>query len=383
MNLNKRKNDSKIVSLSNEKFNQLNKFFYSLFKKIAFKIDAEVAHELTIKSMKHLGAWINSTPTDPRFECQAMGLLFKSPIGLAAGLDKNAEAITFLSSLPFSFVEVGTVTPLPQDGNPKPRLFRYPEEESLRNCMGFNNEGALVVLKNIQNAERRGKILGVNLGKNKTTPNDQAQNDYAKLYEIFAPHSDYLVINVSSPNTPGLRDLLQDQGLRDIFVAVSEKRLKCFRPLLVKVSPDMSQDELSSVVHLVKEFKLSGIIATNTTIMTERGVGGVSGKLLFEKSRATRKYLLSLLKETPEIELIGVGGFSSYEDIVDFWRDGGRLVQLYSAFIFQGPNLLFDIEKRLAEEMNVKKMKSFDEFHRSLIPLTVHSSSEPGYTSHW
>jgi dihydroorotate dehydrogenase len=371
MNFKKRKTDLKnenSLFLKTLKLsNRINESFYSFFKSVAFKLDAEVAHEFTIKSMGYLGGWINSRPSDPRFSLKAMGLTFKGPIGLAAGLDKNAEAINFLTSLPFSFVEVGTVTPLPQEGNPKPRLFRYIEEESLRNCMGFNNLGAKGVLKNIQNADRREKILGVNLGKNKITPNELAHKDYANLYETFAPHADYLVINVSSPNTPGLRDLLQDQGLRDIFQSVSEKRSQCPRPLLVKVSPDMSQDELTSVVNLVKEFKLSGIIATNTTIMPERGAGGVSGKLLYEKSKATRKFLLSLLKETPEIELIGVGGFSSYEDIVEFWKDGGKLVQLYSAFVFQGPKILVDIEKRLAADMTANRMTNFEEFRKFLI----------------
>ncbi|MBC7537226.1 MAG: quinone-dependent dihydroorotate dehydrogenase [Bacteriovorax sp.] len=333
---------------------------------MAFKLDAEIAHELTIKSMHLLGPWVNNTPTDPRFKLQAMGLNFKSPIGLAAGLDKNAAAINFLTYLPFSFIEVGTVTPLPQEGNPKPRLFRYIEEESLRNCMGFNNDGADAIVKNIQNSDRREKILGANLGKNKLTPNEQAQNDYATLYEKFAPHSDYLVINVSSPNTPGLRDLLGDIGLREIFQAVTEKRKNFYRPLLVKVSPDMNQDELTSVVNLVKEYELSGIIATNTTIMPDRGAGGISGKLLYENARNTRKFLLEQLKETPAIELIGVGGFSSYEDCLDFWKMGGRLIQLYSAFVFQGPKILHDIEKKLADDMTKKNIASFDEFRSSL-----------------
>lgn len=339
---------------------------YPLFKNIAFKLDAEVAHELTIKSMHLLGPWVKPTPTDPRFKLETMGLTFQSPIGLAAGLDKNAEAINFLSYLPFSFIEVGTVTPKPQPGNEKPRLFRYPEEESLRNCMGFNNLGMDKILSNINESNRRGKILGVNLGKNKITDNDRAKDDYAVLYEKFAPVSDYLVINVSSPNTPGLRDLLQDKGMREIFEAVRIKRKNNPKPLLVKVSPDMRDEELSSVVNLVKEFKLSGIIATNTTIMPERGAGGVSGKLLFEKAKRTRKFLLERLKETPEIELIGVGGFSSYEDILDYWRDGGKLVQLYSAFIFQGPPLLYEIEKKLSDDMTVKKVTSFEEFLSSI-----------------
>ena len=344
----------------------MNSKLYPFFKNFAFKLDAEMAHELTLKSMSLLGPWVNNIPTDPRFELKSMGLKFQSPIGLAAGLDKNAIAINFLTYLPFSFVEVGTVTPLPQDGNPKPRLFRYIEEESLRNCMGFNNAGAEVVFKNIVQSNRRSKILGVNLGKNKITPNDLAQNDYATLYEKFAPVSDYLVINVSSPNTPGLRDLLQDTGLRNIFEAVSEKRKICMRPLLVKVSPDMDQVELASVVNLVKEYELNGIIATNTTIMPERGAGGVSGKLLYEKSRLTRKFLLEQLRETPAIELIGVGGFSSFEDCLDFWKMGGRLIQLYSAFVFQGPRILHEIEKRLAADMTNKKISHFEEFRQSL-----------------
>jgi dihydroorotate dehydrogenase len=357
----------KFQSIIEEKFfNKINSKLYPMFKNVAFKLDAEIAHELTLKSMHLLGPWVNNTPTDPRFKLEAMGLNFKGPIGLAAGLDKNATAINFLTYLPFSFVEVGTVTPFPQEGNPRPRLFRYIGEESLRNCMGFNNAGAEAILKNIQNSDRREKILGVNLGKNKITPNDQAFNDYAILYEKFAPHCDYLVINVSSPNTPGLRDLLQDQGLRDIFKAVTEKREKFYRPLLVKVSPDMNHQELASVVNLVKEYELSGIIATNTTIMPERGAGGVSGKLLFEKARSTRKFLLDQLKETPEIELIGVGGFSSYEDCLDFWKMGGRLIQLYSAFVFQGPKILHDIEKKLAEDMTKRNIASFDEFRSSL-----------------
>lgn len=337
---------------------------YSIFKNMAFKLDAEMAHELTIKSMHLLGPWVKPKPNsnDERFKLNVMGLDFKSPIGLAAGLDKNAEAINFLTYLPFSFIEVGTVTPLPQSGNPKPRLFRYIEEESLRNSMGFNNKGADIALQNILNSDRRDKILGVNLGKNKITPNESAQEDYALLYEKFAPFLDYLVINVSSPNTPGLRDLLGDQGLRDIFKAVAKKRKKIYRPLLVKISPDMEDDQLRSVVNLVKEYELNGIIATNTTIIPERGAGGVSGKLLYQKARQTRQFLLEEIKETPAVELIGAGGFASYEDCLDFWKMGGKLIQLYSAFVFKGPNLLHDIEKKMANDMNKKKCANFAEF---------------------
>lgn len=336
---------------------------YPLFKKLAFAMDAERAHELTIHTMKVAGPFLPDPKDQPLFHYRSMGLDFKSPIGLAAGLDKNAEALSFLTSLPFGFVELGTVTPKPQEGNDKPRLFRYPEEESLRNRMGFNNFGADIVLKNLLKARRRGKIIGANLGKNKVTSNEDAPLDYAVLYEKFAPHSDYLVINVSSPNTPGLRDLLKDAGLRQIFEAVDQKRKTLKKPLLVKVSPDMVLEELSSVVGLVNEFKLDGIIATNTTIMKERGEGGMSGRVLTKKARETREYLLKEIKHSKsDCVLIGVGGFSGFNDLMDFWRAGGSLVQIYSAFIFQGPQMLFDIHSQLEQEMKKRRVSSFEEF---------------------
>ncbi len=334
---------------------------------MAFAMDAERAHELTIHSMRSLGGFLPDHKDDSRFHLKRMGLEFKNPIGLAAGLDKNAEAIAFLTSLPFGFVEVGTVTPKPQAGNDRPRLFRYPEEESLRNRMGFNNFGSEVVLENVKKASRRDKILGVNLGKNKVTSNEDAPKDYALLYRDFAPHSDYLVINVSSPNTPGLRDLLKDAGLRQIFEAVDLERKRNHKPLLVKVSPDMALEELSSVVGLVNEYKLDGIIATNTTIIKERGEGGISGKLLLRKSRETREHLLKEMKKShSEGVLIGVGGISSFEDLMDFWRAGGSLAQIYSAFIFQGPALLFQIEERLELEYKKRGVKTFEEFLHSV-----------------
>lgn len=343
------------------------KLSYPFFKNIAFSLDAELAHEFTIHSMKMMGKYLPSHPDDSRFHLKAMGLNFSNPIGLAAGLDKNGEAISFMTHLPFGFVEIGTVTPKPQTGNDKPRLFRYPEEESLRNKMGFNNLGSQVVLNNLKSANRRGKIIGVNLGKNKITPNEEAPADYARLYQDFAAYADYLVINVSSPNTPGLRDLLKDTGLRQIFEAVDVERKKYPKALLVKVSPDMALEELSSVVGLVNEYKLDGIIATNTTIIKERGEGGVSGKLLASKARATREYLLREIKKShSKTELIGVGGISHFSDLMDFWRSGGRLAQIYSAFVFQGPGVLFDMEKQLDLEFKKRGTKNFEEFLDSL-----------------
>ena len=330
-------------------------------------MDAEKAHDLAIQSMKMIGKFLPDQPTDSRFAVSAMGLNFKNPIGLAAGLDKNAEVVSFMTHLPFGFVEVGTVTPKAQDGNVKPRLFRYAEEESLRNCMGFNNQGSIAILKNLINSNKRGKIVGVNLGKNKLTENADAPLDYASLYQDFAPHCDYLVINVSSPNTPGLRDLLKDAGLRQIFEAVSSERKKITKPLLVKVSPDMDQDELASVVGLVNEYRLDGIIATNTTIMVDRGPGGVSGKLLTKKARATREFLLKEIKNThSKCELIGVGGISSFNDLMDFYQSGGKLVQVYSGFIFKGPPMLYSFEEQLGQEFKKRGVRNFEEFLHSV-----------------
>lgn len=339
---------------------------YSLFRAGAFKLDPELAHNLAINSVKFSGPLLSNRKSEIDFDVHALGMHFKNPVGLAAGLDKNAEAIDFFTHIPFGFVEVGTVTPMPQEGNDKPRLFRYPLEESIRNRMGFNNAGSEVVLKNIVNSNRRGKILGVNLGKNKLTPNDLAARDYAQLYKSFAPVADYLVINVSSPNTPGLRDLLSDHGLRQIFEAISIERKIINRPLLVKISPDMSNEQMSSVVNLVKEFSLEGIIATNTTIIPERGDGGMSGKILYRKAKLVREYLLKELRETPEIELIGVGGFSSFDDLKEFWSAGGKLAQIYSALIYQGPGLLYTIESNLEREFKQIGCENFSEYQQTL-----------------
>lgn len=317
--------------------------------------------------MKLLGKYLPNHETTKELQVKAMGLTFANPIGLAAGLDKNAEAISYFTHLPFGFVEIGTVTPKPQIGNDKPRLFRYPEEESLRNKMGFNNLGADIVLKNLKLSNRRGKIIGVNLGKNKATPNDQAVFDYRSLYKTFCEDADYLVINVSSPNTPGLRDLLKDKGLRDIFEGLAIERMIKKIPLLIKVSPDMVDEELLSTVALVNEFSLDGIIATNTTIMKDRGDGGVSGKLLSQQSKLVREILLKEIKKThSKAELIGVGGISTFNELMDFWKAGGKLAQVYTAFVYGGPPLIYSFECLLKAEYKKRGVKSFEEFHDSL-----------------
>jgi len=333
---------------------------------MAFKMDAEKVHELSIKMLSTFPLALSESfggdiSNRERFQTKLNSMNWDFPVGLAAGLDKNASAIDFFSRIPFGAVEVGTVTPLSQPGNEKPRLFRYKSEESLRNCMGFNNPGAEAILKNILGSNRNKKMLGVNLGKNKITTPEDAKNDYLKLYRSFKDVSDYLVINVSSPNTPGLRDLQRHESMREIFENLEEERKTDSTPLFIKISPDLPLNSLEGIVELANEFKLSGIIATNTTIMQERGAGGVSGKLLTAKSKIVRERLLEVMKDHPSLDLIGVGGISGFDDLWDFWKKGGRATQIYSSFIFQGPQVLFDIEKRIDEKLNQYQFKNLEE----------------------
>lgn len=327
-----------------------------------FLLDAETAHHLTIRFMSVSSLFLPTHSINKKLRFSRKGILFSSPIGLAAGLDKNAEAINFLSKLPFGFIEVGTVTPKPQVGNDKPRLFRYVELRSIRNRMGFNNHGKDGLLRNIRHAEKNQRLIGVNVGKNKTTTNEDAPKDYEELLRAFDQevNVDYLVINISSPNTPGLRDLLQDEGLRSIFEVVKKHHFK--KPIYLKISPDMSEEEMQNLLRLSSESKIFGIIATNTTVMKEYGEGGMSGRILFEKSKSVRKFLLQELKKYPELHLIGVGGFESFSQIKEFWKDGGDAVQIYSSFIFEGPALLLAIEKEILKDMEAFKAQTFDDY---------------------
>ncbi len=322
---------------------------YNLFKSCAFRLDPELVHNLTMKGMgswpRVLAGFFSQENVSPKYALEVAGLRWRFPVGLAAGLDKNALALPFFNQLYFGAIEVGTVTPKAQEGNPKPRLFRFEAEESLLNRMGFNNLGMDQVFENLHQLkpDQRPQVLGVNLGKNKTTAAALAAQDYCLLYERFAEIADYMVVNVSSPNTPGLRDLQEESALSEIFDGLADVRQKRNLPLFLKVSPDLPEKGLDACVQIAKKYNLAGLIATNTTIVPERGQGGVSGKLLRHKSAQVRQYLLKQLRETPRIELIGVGGISSFDDVWDFWRQGGRAVQVYSAFIFQGPKLLSDM----------------------------------------
>lgn len=335
---------------------------YNLIKKILFKFDAENAHDLAINfahTFPFVADLISEKSNDDKHAIKVANNTWSFPVGLAAGLDKNAYAYDFFSKLGFGAIEVGTVTPIAQSGNEKPRLFRYIEEESIRNCMGFNNLGIENLIINISKINKRGVPLGVNIGKNKVTSEELAHEDYRVLYEKLKNKCDYVVINVSSPNTPGLRDHQTKSGLENILKNIDYKKEV---DLFVKIAPDITSDAIVDICELVKEYNLSGIVATNTTIMPERGAGGVSGKLLFERSKFIRNKCLEVLREDPVRELIGVGGFSHFEQMKDYWKMGGKSLQIYSSFIFQGPQILNDISKKLLEEYRHYQVSNFEEY---------------------
>lgn len=323
---------------------------FQVIHKALLHLPAEIAHNLSLQALQNalVKKQILSVVKDYEINFRAKevaGLNFENPIGLAAGLDKNAEAISVLSHLGFSHIEVGTVTPKPQDGNPKPRLFRLKKEKSLLNRMGFNNKGSVEVLNNILAQEKKERVLlGVNIGKNKITPNENAIDDYKYLLDIFSKHSDYITVNLSSPNTPGLRDL-QSRNFLEELNALIQPHHKVF----IKLAPDMEDAHFFDLIDLLNDLSFSGIILTNTTTVTNYpeiekkfGSGGISGDLLRILSREA---LLKARKRT-NLPIISVGGIDSADEIR--WRmdRGADLVQIYSAWIYHGP---FYIQKLLED----------------------------------
>jgi len=283
------------------------------------------------------------------------GLKFKNPVGLAAGFDKNAEYIEEMSNFGFGFIEIGTVTPRPQPGNDKPRMFRLIPDEALINRMGFNNQGADVAagrLKHLKN--RNGLIIGGNIGKNKVTPNEEAVNDYIYCFNALYDYVDYFVVNVSSPNTPGLRDLQEKEPLMHILNTLqglnSQKEVP--KPILLKIAPDLTDSQLDDIVEIVTQTKIAGLIATNTTISREglqsdsnlvKETGGVSGKPLTKRSTEVIRYVHE--KSNGAFPIIGVGGIHSAADALEKLKAGASLVQIYTGFIYEGPGLIRDICK--------------------------------------
>jgi dihydroorotate dehydrogenase len=292
-------------------------------------------------------------------EKEVFGLKFKNSVGLAAGFDKNGEYIAEMANLGFGFIEVGTVTPLPQPGNPKPRMFRLPDDGGLINRMGFNNLGVDVLVENITKYRKVTKtpvIIGGNIGKNKITPNDEAVNDYIICFDKLFDVVDYFVVNVSSPNTPGLRELQEKGPLTELLSTLQKRNLKnkISRPILLKMAPDLTHEQLDDIVEIVQQTRIAGVIATNTTISRENlaspdelknEMGGLSGKPLTKRSTEVIKYLSEKSKKS--FPIVGVGGIHSAEDALTKLNAGASLVQLYTGFIYEGPGLISRINKKI------------------------------------
>jgi dihydroorotate dehydrogenase len=294
---------------------------------------------------------------DPKLERNVFGLTFKNPVGLAAGFDKNAELYNELAFCGFGFIEVGTVTPKAQPGNPKKRLFRLTEDEAIINRMGFNNDGVEEMLKNLKKRKTEA-IIGGNIGKNKITPNENAVDDYVISFNALHDYVDYFVVNVSSPNTPNLRALQDKEPLTKLLstLKVENSKKKVERPILLKIAPDLTKEQLDDVIEIVASTKIDGIIATNTTIdrsnlktenPEEYGPGGVSGKPLRERATEVIRYIHD--QSEGQIPIIGVGGIHSAEDALEKLEAGARLVQLYTGFVYEGPGIVKKINQALLQ----------------------------------
>ena len=327
---------------------------YSVVRSVLFQFSAETAHDLTLEGLS-AGARLRLLPAlAPKvasLPVTVMGLEFANPVGLAAGLDKNAAAIDGLAALGFGFVEVGTVTPRPQPGNPKPRLFRLANAEAIINRMGFNNHGVDHLVENVKKAKFKG-VLGINIGKNFDTPVEDAASDYVICMQKVYAYASYIAVNISSPNTPGLRDLQYGESLSQLLSVLKQEQTALekthgrYVPLAVKISPDMDDEQLQGVAHCLLEHKIDGVIATNTTI-SRQGVadlefgneaGGLSGLPVKQKSTQTIADLFAILGE--QVPIIGVGGVSSGADALEKLAAGAKLVQVYSGLIYQGPGLV-------------------------------------------
>lgn len=316
---------------------------HSFLHRLLFSLDPEGAHNLAMWAISN--GLISARTTDPgKLRSTIFGKPIPHPIGLAAGFDKNATAIDHWESLGFSFVEVGTVTPLPQAGNPKPRLFRLPDDRAIINRMGFNNDGVHAVVRRLESRETK-IAVGVNIGKNKWTPNEQAIDDYATCYKAVHDLCDYVVVNVSSPNTPGLRDLQTTESVKAILTKLTSISSKT--PILVKLSPDSHDDDLAKISKTAIENGASGIVAVNTTISRQNistqinEEGGLSGAPLKQRANEVCKILRAAIGEKPTI--IGVGGISTGQDAIQRLQAGAHLLQIYTSFVYRGPDVVPDM----------------------------------------
>ncbi len=337
---------------------------YQLLKPLFFKFDAEKVHYSVMGLLRFgykfpFGKSILKALYDSKndgLEKTVFGLKFKNPIGLAAGFDKNGQYIDELATLGFGFVEVGTVTPRPQDGNDKPRLFRLPQDEAIINRMGFNNLGVDAMVENLKKVKTKDIIIGGNIGKNKDTPNENAIEDYAICFEKLYDYVHYFVINVSSPNTPGLRALQDKEPLTNLINALLEKRKShtVSKPILLKIAPDLNEDQLNDIIAITNNTALDGLVISNTTISREElqsaeslvkslGAGGLSGKPVLQKSNDVLAYIAPKIQKP----IIGVGGIQKSADMQSKFQNGASLVQIYTGFIYEGPAMVKCLKRGL------------------------------------
>ncbi len=337
--------------------------YKTFIKPLLFNLSAENAHHFTTVMMRQAPVrWSLEKMCSyhhPSLEKEVMGLKFPNPVGLAAGFDKNGFYIREMQALGFGFVEIGTVTPLPQTGNEKPRLFRLPQDEALINRMGFNNCGVEVAAARIMIARKNSQIIiGGNIGKNKITPNEKAVNDYIIGFEKLYDAVDYFVVNVSSPNTPNLRELQEEKPLREILSELQKRNFQKEKPkpLLLKIAPDLSFEQIDLILQICIDNKLDGIVATNTTISREGlktstekinaiGAGGLSGKPLINRSTEIINYIKK--KSNGQLAIIGVGGIHTPDDATRMLDAGADLIQLYTGLIYEGPFVVKNILKEI------------------------------------
>lgn len=336
-----------------------------IFRPILFLFSAETAHRLTFNLLKisfkfpFAKAIFKSIfqYENPKLERNLLGLKFKNPIGLAAGFDKNAELIDEFATFGFGFIEIGTVTPKGQEGNPKPRLFRLLEDEAIINRMGFNNEGVEKIVERLKK-RKSDVIVGGNIGKNKVTPNENAVQDYEITFDALHDFVDYFVVNVSSPNTPNLRELQDKEPLKNLLRTLKEKNLKKDKPkpILLKIAPDLNENQLEDIIEIVQEIGIEGIVATNTTISRENlqtekaqinsiGAGGLSGKPLGRQSTEVIRFLRQRLAKG--FVIIGVGGIFTAKDAQEKLDAGADLVQVYTGFVYEGVSMIGNIKRQL------------------------------------
>jgi len=334
--------------------------YKSFIKPALFLFDPEWVHHTVFATLKAvnripgMGSLIRTfyQVKDKRLERKLFGLTFPNPVGLAAGFDKDAKLFQELFNFGFGFIEIGTLTPKPQLGNPKKRLFRLPEDQGLINRMGFNNEGVEVAVDRLK--KNKNVLIGGNIGKNKVTPNEEAVSDYVYCFEALFPYVDYFVVNVSSPNTPNLRALQDKEPLTHLLQTLKTLNLKKPdpKPILLKIAPDLTDEQLMDIIDIITSVNIEGVIATNTTLSREgllsqqkTEMGGLSGKPVADRSTEVIRFLSE--KSNKAFPIIGVGGIHSPQDAIDKLEAGASLVQLYTGFIYEGPAVIKKINKAI------------------------------------